>query len=181
MMRMFHVLVHATILSVSLCGLVRAGDAMVDTTLGKMRIELHVLPAEPFFTKSQVDSGKVTQGMLIMGGAAPVAPDAESHPNRHLVVHVFDTKTSKAVVDATVKMSFQPLDDKGLRSGSPVDVPVVVMQAIGKGDQSTHYGNNVALPDGPLAISLIVNGKKVKFKLNRVFEQGTSPEKMYMH
>lgn len=44
--------------------------------------------------------------MEIEGGAAPVAPDANSHPNHHLIVHVFDKQSDKAVADATVTMSF---------------------------------------------------------------------------
>jgi len=74
------------------------------------------------------------------------APEAEIHPNRHLVIHVFDAKTDKVITDAKVKMSFQSLDEKGIQLGTPVDVPIVVMQAIGKGAESTHYGNNVVLP-----------------------------------
>ena len=161
-------------------GIVRAGDVKMDTTVNGQRIELHVLPAEPFFTKGQVAAGAPKEGMLIIGGAKPVLPDAETHPNQHLVVHVFDLKTDKAITDAKVKMSFQALDEKGNLTGSPIDVPVVVMQAIGKGPQSTHYGNNVAMPDGPLAISIVVNGKKLKFTLNRVYAPSGSMEDMHM-
>ena len=160
---------------------VQAGDVKVDTTLGDKRIELHVLPPEPFFTKDQVSAGKASEGMLIMGGAAPVAPDADAHPNHHLVIHIFDMKTAKAITDAKVKMTFQSLDEEGRQTGSPVDVPIVVMQAIGKGEQSTHYGNNVVLPDGPLTISLVVNGKKLKLKLNVLYESGTPMDYMQMH
>ncbi len=80
---------------------------------GAYRVELHVLPAEPFFSKADVAAKNVKEGMEIEGGAAPVAPDADSHPNHHLVVHVFDKKTSKVLTDATVTMSFVALDAKG--------------------------------------------------------------------
>lgn len=160
---------------------VRAQHAKVDTTLGNLRIELHALPPEPFFTKDQVSAGKATNGMLIMGGAKPVAPEAEIHPNRHLVIHVFDAKTDKVITDAKVKMSFQSLDEKGIQLGTPVDVPIVVMQAIGKGAESTHYGNNVVLPDGPLTISLVVNGKKLKLRLDIPYESGNQMEDMNKH
>jgi hypothetical protein len=33
--------------------------------------------------------------MEIEGGAAPVMLDADSHPNHHLIVHVFDKKTGQ--------------------------------------------------------------------------------------
>jgi hypothetical protein len=160
---------------------VHAGDVKVDTLLGNKRIELHVMPPEPFFTKDQVSSGSATEGMLIMGGAAPVAVDAKTRPTHHLVVHVFDVKTTKAVTNARIKMSFQHLDKNGVQSGTPIEVPIVVMQAIGKGEQSTHYGNNVVLPDGPLAISLVVNGKKLKLKVNVLYENNPRMNDMYMH
>ena len=59
-----------------------------------------------FFSKADVAAKNVKEGMEIEGGAAPVAPDADSHPNHHLIVHVFDKQTGKAVTDATVTMSF---------------------------------------------------------------------------
>jgi hypothetical protein len=163
------------------CGVLRAADVTTDTTLNGMHIQMHVLPAEPFFTKDQISKGNVKEGMLIMHGAKPVQPDAASKPNAHLVVHVFDALTNKAITNANVKMSYQALDKNGNGSGSPVDVPVVVMQAVGKGEQSTHYGNNVALPDGPLTISLIVNGRKLKLKVTIPYESTAPMQDMYMH
>jgi|GEM_PF-1009506 hypothetical protein len=141
-------------------------NVMKVKTVDGIRIELHVLPAEPFFTADEAAAKHATAGMLIMGGAAPVAPDAESKPNHHLVVHVFDAKTGKAVTDATVSMSFRPIDASGKPSGDSVEVPVVVMQAIGKGAQSTHYGNNVTMSSGKYSVAVTVNGKKAAFKID---------------
>ncbi|HET6461996.1 MAG TPA: hypothetical protein VFG29_14540, partial [Syntrophales bacterium] len=138
----------------------RAGDMTKTATMDGLRVELHVLPAEPFFTADEVTVSHVKEGMLIMGGAKPIATDAASHPNHHLVVHVFDVKTSKAITNAKVSMNFQLLNDKGKPSGAVVDVPIVVMQAIGKGPQSTHYGNNVVMRNGIYSITVKVNGKK---------------------
>jgi len=78
-------------------------------------------------------------------------------------VHVFDKKTGKAVSDATVTMSFVALDGKGNPSGTPSEVAVVVMQAIGKGPASTHYGNNVTMPAGHYSVTVTVNGEKAVF------------------
>jgi len=78
---------------------------------------------------------------------------------------VFKAKTGKAITDAKVDMSFQPLDDTGKLSGSSVDVPIVVMQVIGKGAESTHYGNNVEMPSGSYAVEVSVNGNKAHFKI----------------
>jgi hypothetical protein len=180
-MSKFYNVLNSVLCVVSAVGVVRAADVKMDTTINGQRIELHVLPAEPFFTKSQVAAqGAPKEGMLIMGGAKPMLPDAKERPNQHLVIHVFDTKTALAVTDAKVKMSFQSLDEKGNQTGRPVDVPIVVMQAIGKGVQSTHYGNNVVMPDGPLAVSIVVDGKKVKFTVNRLFAPNSSMEDMHM-
>ncbi len=142
-----------------------AADAMQTKTVGSYRVELYVLPAEPFFSKADVAAKNVKEGMEIEGGAAPVGPDADSHPNHHLIVHVFDKKTSKVIADATVTMAFVPLDAQGKPSGTTVDVPVVVMQAIGKGPPSTHYGNNVTMPAGRYSVTVTVNSKKATFNV----------------
>jgi len=144
---------------------VMAADMMKTATMDSLRVELHVLPAEPFFTAKEVAASQIKEGMLIMGGAKPVALNAASHPNHHLVAHVFDAKTGKAITDAKVSMNYQELDAKGKPHGAVVHVPIVVMQAIGKGPQSTHYGNNVMMPDGTYAITVTANGKKTEFKM----------------
>ena len=130
-------LISAIVMSAS----ANAADAMRTKTVGPYRVELHVLPAEPFFSKEEVVAKHVKEGMEIESGAAPVMLDAASHPNHHLIVHVFDKKTGQALTDATVTMKFASLNGKGSPAGAPVEVPVVVMQAIGKGPSSTHYGN----------------------------------------
>ena len=160
------ILFAALIIMIVCAGPVRAGDMMKTATTDGLRVELHVLAAEPFFTADEVAARHVKEGMLITGGAKPVAIDAASRPNHHLIVHVFDAKTGKPITNAKVSMSFQLLDNKGLPNGAVVDVPVVVMQAIGQGPKSTHYGNNVEMPNGAYTIAVTVNGKKTKFKID---------------
>ncbi len=140
-----------------------AADVMQTKTVEAYRVELHVLPAEPFFSKADVAAKNVKEGMEIEGGAAPVAPDADSHPNHHLVVHVFDKQTAKVVTDATVTMNFVALDAKGNPAGTAAEVHIVLMQAIGKGPASTHYGNNVTMPAGRYSVTVTVNGQKAVF------------------
>jgi hypothetical protein len=142
-----------------------AEDVTSAKTAGAYRLELHVLPAEPFFSKADVAAKQVKEGMEIEGGATPVMPDAASHPNHHLVVHVFDRKTRQAVTDATVTMSFASLDRKRSPAAGQIEVPVVVMQAIGKGPASTHYGNNVTMPAGRYKVTVGVNGKTAVFRV----------------
>ncbi len=156
-------LLAALVSALSAAAAANAADVMQKKTVGAYRVELHVLPAEPFFSKADVAAKNVKEGMEIGGGAAPVAPDADSHPNHHLVVHVFDKKTGKVIANATVTMSFVALDAKGKPGGAPADVPVVIMQAISKGPASTHYGNNVTMPAGRYSVSVTVNGQMANF------------------
>ena len=102
-----------------------AKEVMKTATVGDMRVELHVLPAEPFFTASEVAAKKVKSGMLIISGAEPLSPEANAHPNHHLVVHIFNAKTNKAVTDAKVSMNFQMLDARGKLTGTTADVPLL--------------------------------------------------------
>lgn len=125
---------------------------------GPYRIVLVVLPAEPFYTRAQVAKMHVKAGMLIVGGAAPVRLDGTSHPNHHLVVHIYDRATGKVVLGAHVTMTYA-------KGGAPKSVPIVEMQAIGKGPGSTHYGNNVTLGPGTYRVGVTVNGSSTSFVL----------------
>jgi hypothetical protein len=158
-----------------------AKEVMKTATVGDMRIELHVLPAEPFFTASEVAAKKVKSGMLIIGGAEPMSLEANANHNRHLVVHIYDAGTNKAITDAKVSMNFQQLDAKGKPMGTPVDVPVVVMEAIGKGVESTHYGNNVVMPAGSYSVSVMVDDKRTDFQVMLSDDATTSSVEMHMH
>lgn len=155
----------------------KADSSMQRRTVGPYRVELHVLPAEPFFTKDDVANKNVKSGMQIEGGAAPVALDADSRPNHHLVVHIFRRRSRTVVTDATVTMSFVAVDDKGKPTGKVVDVPVVVMQAIGGGPASTHYGNNVTMPPGPYQVVVNVDNKRLVFTV-KVSDAPAAPMKM---
>jgi hypothetical protein len=165
-MRSFSILFTSAVFLGAVCIVsAHAQDVMKTARVGTMKVELHVLAAEPFFTADEMKARDAKEGMLIVSGAEPLAPDAQSHPNHHLVVHIFDSKTGKAVTNAKVTMGFQALDAKGKPSGASTDVPVVVMQAIGKGEQSTHYGNNVVMQAGQYSVAVDINGKNVKFKV----------------
>ncbi len=157
-----------------------AADVTQTKTAGIYRVELHVLPAEPFFTKQEVSEKHVMEGMEIEGGAAPVPPAAGSRPNHHLVVHIFDAKTGKVVADATVTMSFVSLDAKGSPTGTPAEVPVVVMQAVGKGPPSTHYGNNVTMPPGRYRVAISINDHKATFTVTATDTPGAPMGHMKM-
>jgi hypothetical protein len=55
------------------------------------------------------------------------------------------------------------------------------MQAIGKGEQSTHYGNNVTMADGSYEVTLVINGKKTTVKVNLTSAPTDSMKNMQMH
>lgn len=150
----------------TLCGFTAvAGNSMKTQTVDGMRLELQVLPAEPFFTANEVKANHNLKGMMIMGGAKPLAPDAHPRPDRHLVVHVYNAKTGRAIPDAEVSIKFQSLDKRGQAHGPAVEVPVVIMEIIGKGPQSTHFGNNVVMSAGRYAVTVVANGKKANFHI----------------
>jgi hypothetical protein len=123
---------------------------------GPYRVVLGFLPAEPFYTADQVQQGHVTDGMMVVGGAAPVPLNAASHPNHHLVFHIFDA-AGNAVQGAHVTIVYASVPGEPSAIG-PTQLPVVEMQAVGKGPQSTHYGNNVTLPPGTYDVTVTVNG-----------------------
>ncbi len=126
---------------------------------GPYRVVLVVLPAEPFYTQAQVAQKHAKDGMVIVGGAAPVQPDDASQPNHHLVVHLYDRTTGKAVSGGHVTMTYVPASaSSAAMSGPTVKVPIVEMQVIGKGPESTHYGNNVTLAPGTYRVTVTANG-----------------------
>jgi len=133
--------------------------------VGQYRFELEVLPPEPFYTKTQVESEHIKKGMLVIRGAAPVQPGANSHPDHHLVVHLFDEASGKAVTGAQVTMRYQRLTQDGEPAGPATRVPVTEMQVIGKGPSTTHYGNNVTLPSGSYQVTIEANNTTAKFAI----------------
>jgi hypothetical protein len=157
----------------------QAGHIVKDTVTGGLKISLHVVEAEPFFTRQEVEAKKVTAGMLIVSGAAPLTPEDSAKPNHHLVVHAYDAKSGKALTKAQVTMSFQSVDATGKPAAAEVAVPVVTMQAIGKGPQSTHFGNNVVMPDGIYEVKVRVNAVSLKFIIDT--DKADAPATDHMH
>lgn len=132
-------------------------------TVAAYRVELHITAPQPIFSKQEVADKRVKKGMEIIGGAAPVAPEAASRPNRHLAVSVVRRRPRRVVTDASLTISFVPIDAKGKADGTPKDVPVVVMQEVGKGAASTRYGNNVTMSAGRYNVTVMIKGKRLVF------------------
>ncbi len=132
---------------------------------GPYKIVLNVLEAEPFYTAAEIKAKHIKMGMLVVGGAAPVAMHGPAHPNHHLVVHVYDKDNGTARTGAKVTLTVERLDAKGNVEGKPIRVPVVEMQMVGKGPISTHYGNNVYLKPGTYRIVAHVDGYDATYKI----------------
>ena len=73
------------VLAIAFTVSVDARNVMKTTIAGGMRIELHVLPAEPFFTADEVNLKKVKEGMLIISGAEPLSLDSNNIPTAILL------------------------------------------------------------------------------------------------
>ena len=101
------------------CG--EAKDIKATRSAGAYRVELNLLDAEPFADAAGMPGQGITTGggmpghagmmMVVKGGAPPVQPDAPSHPNHHLVVHVYEAASGKAATNATVAIGYTPLRD----------------------------------------------------------------------
>jgi hypothetical protein len=130
---------------------------------GPYKIMLVMLPAEPYMTPAEYEKTHPAQGMVVVGGATPIQPGSPSHPNHHLVAHVYRLDGS-AVQGATVTMTVTPTGSGA--EGAPLSVPIVEMQAAGKGPQSTHYGNNVTLAPGRYAVTVAVGSASTTFALD---------------
>ena len=133
---------------------------------GAYEVELNLLNAEPFGAPMP-DMPGMSKGivMVVKGGADPVQMDAPSHPNHHLVVHIYEAASRRVVTDANVTISFTALDASGKPLGPATQVPVVIMEASDKGAASTHYGNNVTMPRGSYRVDVTVNSAKTSFQL----------------
>lgn len=175
------ILQYTIVLAIAFTVSAEARNIMKTATKGGIKIELHILPAEPFYTADEVNSNKVKEGMLIISGAKPLSIDSDMHPNRHLVVHIYDPKSGKAITTAAVSISFQKINAKGKPAGNTINVPIVIMQAIGKGVESTHYGNNVVMPAGSYQINIAANGNKVVFHVTLDKAAAMSSDEMHMH
>jgi hypothetical protein len=82
-----------------------------------------------------------------------------------------------------VSLTFE-LRRRGKSAGPSVEVPVVIMQAIGSGPKSTHYGNNVVMPAGTYHVTATVNGNKAVFQVaasDALADGGKSMGGMKMH
>jgi hypothetical protein len=137
----------------------QAAGVTQNRNVGPEHVQLHLLGAQPLFNPEDVAAKHITEGMEIVGGAAPVMPDAASHPNHSLIVQLLNRQTGQVMAHAKVIMQFGPNDDKGRPAGALVEVPVVVTQAIGKGPSSTSYGNNVTMPAGHYRVLVSINSE----------------------
>lgn len=111
---------------------------------GPYAVALKVLPAEAFTGPHAA--------MAHDGGAAPALVNGPEHPNHHMVV--FIKKDGKPVEAAQVKITYR----RGMSAWTTL--PVARMHVVGKGLDTTHFGNNVNLAPGKYQVRVSVDGKK---------------------
>lgn len=120
--------------------------------IGAYTLNLKLLPAERFTSRSLALRPGNRGDMVYGGGAEPVPPNSPVHPNHHLVVFV--KKGGQPLEHATVTMSYRNLEHS---KSSIVPVPVTRMWVAGLGPKTTHYGNNVHLAPGRYVIHVVVD------------------------
>jgi hypothetical protein len=152
-------------MSMSMHGMNMAADVVRKAVDGAYSIEVHVSPPQAFFTQAELATEHPMAGMLVVRGSTPLAPDAHPLPDHQLAVHVFDKDSGKLVPDATVALDYRPVDGTGKPTGKRVHVPVVVMQAVSGGADSTRYGNNVYMTPGHYDVGVTVNGSRATVKI----------------
>ena len=76
-----------------------AADVMKAKTVGAYRGELHVLPAEPFFSKEEVAAKQVKEGMEIEGGVL------RSCWMRHRILIIIVSCTSSTATPAATPLT----------------------------------------------------------------------------
>jgi hypothetical protein len=113
---------------------------------GAYSVDLKVLPAEAF-------TGPKAE-MVRDSGAEPNRLMGPEHPNHHLVAFV--KRNGKPVEDADVAISYRTASTS---PGGWVGLPVVRMHVVGKGLDTTHYGNNVDLGAGAYEVRVSVDGE----------------------
>ena len=110
---------------------------------GDYTFTLKILPAEAFTGPNAT--------MERESGAEPNLLVSPTHPNHHMVV--FITQNGKVLEDANVEIRYRHL---GLKSGPWMNLPVVRMYEIGKGPETTHYGNNLTLNAGTYQVDVTI-------------------------
>lgn len=111
---------------------------------GTYSVTLKVLPAETF--------GSTRGDMKWDGGARTIHVNGLNHPDHHLVAFV--KEYGKPVEHAKVSIYYRNLSQN---VSSWIRLPVARMQVEGKGPGTTHYGNNVRLPQGTYEAEVRVN------------------------
>jgi len=118
-------------------------------TAGVYRLTLVVGPLQHMYTRSQYNSLHPRSGEVMLSGAMMMGGTGTGMSmgmmGRHLELYVTDRSTMRAVTNAMVGITYQPVVGMGVMAVRPRVVPIATMIEIGGGMASFHYGNNVAL------------------------------------
>jgi hypothetical protein len=113
---------------------------------GDYKVVVEVLPPGPY-------AGPKAE-LVRDGGGQPLARIGSLLPNHRVEVTV--TNDGQLVKQATVAILYRNLGPHG---GSWVSIPVVRSHVVGKGPETTQFGNDLRLGPGLCEVSVSVNGQ----------------------
>jgi len=148
-------------------GIAAMGDTPITQTGTTMhyRLMLQIGPMETMYSKADATKMHPTAGEIMVGGAmampggtmagqtGPMAMDT-----RHLEVHVTSLATGKVVTDAMCQIT---LTNEATKTSQTV--PIAMMYGVKEGPADWHYGNNISIPSGTYAVTVVVNGEHALF------------------
>ena len=128
---------------------------------GSHRFALRVGKQEKMYTRAQVKRLHPKSGeVMLRGGMSGMNMGG---PMRHLEVQICNRATGAVVTNASPKIF---VFDATAANAIPMQIPVAVMEGVGKGVADLHYGNNVSMAAGhKFTIRVRLNSEHVTFDL----------------
>ena len=121
------------------------------------RFALHVGMPEKMYTPAQARKMHPQQGEVMVRGSMSMGGIMMGGSMRHLEVQICSKSTNAVVTNANPTIVVVDATAHGM----PTNVPIAVMEGIGKGVADLHYGNNVTMPAGHrFTITVKLNGQR---------------------
>ena len=126
------------------------------------RFTLHVGMPEKMYTPAQVRKMHPKQGEVMLRGSMSMGGMSMGGSMRHLEVQICSKTTNGVITNANPAIVVVDNTAKSM----PVNVPIAVMQGIGKDVADLHYGNNVTMPAGHrFTVTVDVKGQRIAFRV----------------
>ena len=128
---------------------------------GSHRFALRVGKQEKMYTPAQVKRLHPKSGEVMLRGS--MSGMNMGGPMRHLEVQICSRAARAVVTNANPKIF---VFDDTAANAPPMQIPVAVMEGVGKGVADLHYGNNVSMAAGhKFTIRVRLNSEHVTFDL----------------